>query len=163
MGIIQENMAQPDALNVQSVKESIQMPPELQDAYERVVLAGMKVMFSKETHRLMLKEIEGEGPIAERLGRGIAGLVLALVMKANYTLPPEVLVPAGLELMMQAVDFLRKTGAANVTDSEIGEAFQVFMRVLFEKFGVDSAQIEQLVNEYDNTAVDAAAQQGGAA
>ncbi len=54
-GLIQENMARPegDDLDTETIKNNIQMPPELQEAYDRVVIAGMKVMFSKESHKLI--------------------------------------------------------------------------------------------------------------
>jgi hypothetical protein len=91
-GLIQDKMARPDGdeLNVESVRENIKMPPEFQEAYERVVVAGMKVMFSKESHKLMLDEIQKEGPIGQKLGMGIAGLMLLLVKESNNTIPPQV-------------------------------------------------------------------------
>ena len=117
-GMIQKEMARPEGeeLTPEVIQQNIKMPPELQEAYERVVIAGMKVMFSKETHRIMLKEMQQPGPVAERLGRGIAGLMLLLVKESNNTMPPQVIIPAGLELMMQAVDFMRKTGMGKITN-----------------------------------------------
>lgn len=165
-GIIQNNMARPDGeeLTPEAVQQNIKMPPELQEAYERVVIAGMKVMFSKDTHRIMLKEMQKEGPIADRLGKGVAGLMLLLFKESNQTMPPQVIIPAGIELMMQAVDFMRKTGMDKITNKDIGGAMQVLMNTIFEKFGVDPNRFEQMVNQYDNRAVDAAAQKmGGAA
>lgn len=165
-GIIQNNMARPDGeeLTPEAVQQNIKMPPELQEAYERVVIAGMKVMFSKDTHRIMLKEMQKEGPMADRLGKGVAGLMLLLFKESNQTMPPQVIIPAGIELMMQAVDFMRKTGMDKITNKDIGGAMQVLMNTIFEKFGVDPNRFEQMVNQYDNRAVDAAAQQmGGAA
>lgn len=165
-GLIQQNMAQPEGedLTAEAINQNIQMPPELQEAYERVVIAGMKIMFSKESHRLMLKEMQKGGPVADRLGKSVAGLMLIMIKESNNTMPPQVIIPAGLELMMQAVDFMRQTGIQKVTNQDIGDAMQVFINTIFEKFGVDPARFEQMVNSYDNTAVDAAAQQmGGAA
>lgn len=165
-GIIQNNMARPDGeeLTPEAVQQNIKMPPELQEAYERVVIAGMKVMFSKDTHRIMLKEMQKDGPIPDRLGKGVAGLMLLLFKESNQTMPPQVIIPAGIELMMQAVDFMRKTGMEKITNKDIAGAMQVLMNTIFEKFGVDPTKFEQMVNQYDNRAVDAAAQKmGGAA
>lgn len=166
-GMIQDSMARPDGedLTPEAIQQNIKMPPELQEAYEKVVVAGMKIMFSKESHRLMLKEMQKSGPVADRLGKSIAGLMLIMIKESNNTMPPQVIIPAGLELMMQAVDFMRKTGMQKVTNKDIGDAMQIFINTIFEKFGVDPARFEQMVNSYDNTAVDAAAaqQMGGAA
>lgn len=165
-GMIQQNMARPEGkeLTLDSVKKSIKMPPELQEAYERVVIAGMKVMFSKETHRIMLKELQKQGPVGDRLGKGIAGLMLLLFKESNNTMPPQVIIPAGMELMMQAVDFMRETKTTEVTNQDIGQGVQVMIATIAEKFGVDPARLEQMINGFDNTAVDATRQQmGGAA
>lgn len=162
-GIIQQNMARPegDELNTETIKNNIKMPPELQEAYERVVIAGMKIMFSKETHRIMLKEMQRPGSVAERLGTGIAGLMLLMVKESNNTLPPPVIIPAGMELLMQAVDFLRQTNMEKITNKDIGDAIEVMISVILQKFGVAPDQLEQMINQYDNTNVDAAAPQMG--
>lgn len=165
-GMIQGEMARPEGeeLTTEAVSKNIQIPPELQEAYERVVIAGMKVMFSKETHRIMLKELQKEGPVGIRLGQGIAGLMLMLFKESNNTMPPQIIIPAGIELMMQAVDFMRKSGTAKVTNQDIGDAMEVMIATIMDKFGVPPDQLARALNQFDNRAVDAAAQQmGGAA
>ena len=163
-GMIQQNMGRPegDELTLENVKKNIKVPPELQEAYERVVIGGMKVMFSKESHQFMLKEMQGQGPVAQRLGQGIAGLMLLLFKESNETIPPEVIIPAGIELLMQAVDFVRETGMGEITNTDIGDAMEIMMRMILEKFGMKPEQFEQVFNQFDNTNVDAAAQQMGA-
>ncbi len=163
-GMIQQNMGRPegDELTLENVKKNIKVPPELQEAYERVVIGGMKVMFSKESHQFMLKEMQGQGPVAQRLGQGIAGLMLLLFKESNETIPPEVIIPAGIELLMQAVDFVRETGMGDITNKDIGDAMEIMMRMILEKFGMKPEQFEQVFNQFDNTNVDAAAQQMGA-
>lgn len=163
-GMIQQNMGRPegDELTLENVKKNIKVPPELQEAYERVVIGGMKVMFSKESHQFMLKEMQGQGPVAQRLGQGIAGLMLLLFKESNETIPPEVIIPAGIELLMQAVDFVRETGMGEITNKDIGDAMEIMMRMILEKFGMKPEQFEQVFNQFDNTNVDAAAQQMGA-
>ena len=163
-GMIQQNMGRPegDELTLENVKKNIKVPPELQEAYERVVIGGRKVMFSKESHQFMLKEMQGQGPVAQRLGQGIAGLMLLLFKESNETIPPEVIIPAGIELLMQAVDFVRETGMGEITNKDIGDALEIMMRMILEKFGMKPEQCEQVFNQFDNTNVDAAAQQMGA-
>ena len=163
-GMIQDNMAQPDGkeITLESVRDKIKMPPQLQEAYERVVLAGMKVMFSKETNKLLLDELDGEGDTAEKLGRGIAGLMLMLFKESNQTMPPAVIIPAGMELMMQAVDFVRRAGLAEVTNKDIGDAMEIFIGTVISQFGGNTQKMYQLVNNFDQTKIDAAQQQMGA-
>lgn len=163
-GIIQDKMARPEGqeLSAEAVRSNIKMPPELQNAYDRVVTAGMKIMFDKNSHQLLLKEIQGPGSTGEKLGKGIVGLMMVMFQKSNKTMPPAVMVPAGLELLMQAADFANKAGLMKVTNKDIGEGVDIMINLLLKAFGVKPQQIQQMLNQYDNRNVDAAAQQMGA-
>lgn len=151
-GLIQDNMARPegDDIDVETIKENIKMPPELQEAYERVVIAGMKVMFSKESHKLMLDELKKEGPIGQKLGMGIAGLMLLLVKESNSTIPPEVIIPAGINLLTRAADFVRKTELEKITNADIGDAMEVMISTILQKFGVEPEQMAEMLNQYSD-------------
>lgn len=151
-GLIQENMARPegDDLDTETIKNNIQMPPELQEAYDRVVIAGMKVMFSKESHKLMLDELQKKGPIGQKLGMGIAGLMLVLFKESNETIPPQVIIPAGVNLLSRAADFIRKSGIDNITNADVGDAMEIMISTILQKFGVSPEQMEQMLNQYSN-------------
>lgn len=138
-------------LSPQALQSKMQVPPDLQNAYERVVVAGMKVMFSKQTHGIMLKEIQTPGPVPERLGKGVAGLMLTLFMQSNKTMPPQVIIPAGVYLLAQAADFVEQTGLMQVSDKDIGDGIEVMISIILEKFGAQPGQIEQMLSQYDNS------------
>ena len=149
-GLIQKKMARPegDDINTETIKKNIKMPPELQEAYERVVIAGMKVMFSKESHKLMLDELQKEGPVGQKLGMGIAGLMLLLFKESNQTMPPQVIIPAGINLLSRAADFIRKSEIEKITNADIGEAMEVMISTILQKFGVGPEQMAQMLNQY---------------
>ena len=151
-GLIQDKMARPegDDLDTETIKENIKMPPELQEAYERVVIAGMKVMFSKESHKLMLDELQKEGPVGQKLGMGIAGLMLLLVKESNNTIPPEVIIPAGVNLLSRAADFIRKSEIEKITNADIGDAMEVMISTILQKFGVEPEQMAEMLNQYSD-------------
>lgn len=163
-GIIQNNMARPqgDELTPESVRKGMDIPPDMQEAFERVVLAGMKVMFSKETHKMVLKAINGQGPMGQRLGMNVAGLVLLLFKESNNTMPPQILIPAGMELLMQAADFMKKTKTGKIDNAVIGEAMQVMVDTILQKFGSSPDKIVSLVDQYETGGIDAAKQHMGA-
>ena len=151
-GLIQDKMARPDGedLDTEAIKENIKMPPELQEAYERVVIAGMKVMFSKESHKLMLDELQKEGPVGQKLGMGIAGLMLLLVKESNNTIPPEVIIPAGVNLLSRAADFIRKSEIEKITNADNGDAMEVMISTILQKFGVEPEQMAEMLNQYSD-------------
>ncbi len=127
-------------LTPEAVDAAIKMPPELQEAYQRVVIAGMKVMFDPSTHALAMKQLQGDGPISQRLGRAVAGLLATLFKESNNTMPPQVLVPAGTSLLVRAGDFLKKSGE-QITDADIGEALAVMIETVLTGFGLDPQKV----------------------
>lgn len=163
-GLIQDNMGQQEgqSLDHDAVQKDIKVPPELQEAYNKVVIAGMKVMFDPATHQMAMKAIEGDGPVGDRVGKGIAGLIATLFKKSNNTIPPQVILPATVALTMQACDFMKKTGQ-QIADKDVGEAVNTAVRTVLTMFGVDPDKMIQLANAkgYDNSAMQQQAQQMG--
>jgi len=104
----------------------------------------------------MLKEIQRPGPLGPRLGKGIAGLMTLLFNESNDTMPPAVIIPAGVNLLMEAVDFLRKTGLEKPTNAEIGEGIEIFITTILGKFGADPAKLQEALNQYSNENIPAA-------
>ena len=157
-GMIEQNMTQPvqgvpeqgTAITPESIQENIKMPPKLQNAYERVVLAGMKIMFSEKTNQMVMKQMQGQGPVSERLGMGIAGLMATLFKESNKTIPPAVIIPAGVYLLAQAADFLKKAQLENIDDKTIGDAMQIFVETSIKMFGGDSDKVYSILNGFSN-------------
>lgn len=151
-GIIEQNMApaQGQAISPEAIKENTKMPPELQNAYERVVLAGMKIMFSEKTNQLVMKQMQGEGPVSERLGIGIAGLLATLFKESNKTMPPAVIIPAGVYLLAQAADFLKQSRIENIDDKAIGDAMQIFVETTIKMFGGDTDKVYSILNGFSD-------------
>lgn len=129
-------------LNTKQYLQNMEMPPELEKPYNRVVLAGMKVMFSKDTHEMALQALQGDGPLSERIATGIAQLMGILVQQSNGTLPGEVIIPAGLNLLLQACDFIDRKGIEPIDENVIAEAMASFIAKVFE--GSD-APLEQVI------------------
>lgn len=160
-GLIQDNMARPDAesddLTPETIKKNMKIPPELQNAYDRVVLAGMKLMFSKDAQGFIQKQLAGGGPIGQKLGESVAGLMLMMFAQSNKTMPPQVIIPAGLELLSQAADFLRKSKMAPLSNKDFGDATEVMLTTILQKFGVTPEKMQQLFTQFNNQKANAAA------
>ena len=72
----------------QSVTAQLHLTPQQAQQMQRIVLAGKKVLFSKESHHLMLKELDGPGTISQKIGQGVAGLIGLLWQESKNSLPP---------------------------------------------------------------------------
>lgn len=149
-GLIQANQPAEnrDDITPEKVKEGIKIPPEFQEAYEKVVAAGMTVMFSKDSNKAAVDSIRnGQGPLAQRLGQGVAGLLGMIVKESNGTLPPQVIIPAGVELLIQAADFLRRTGLEQINNKVIGDAMDVMITAILKAADLDITKIVGFIDQ----------------
>jgi hypothetical protein len=152
-GMIQEEMAAADPMMEEAVaaeamppeqgaemmtaeqaREQMQLPDEMKDAYVRVVEAGMKVMFDPSMRESTLEFMEGPGEPAEKLGEGVAAVMATLFNESNGTMPPQIIVPAGIELLLHAAD-VAKRGGMEITQDTIGEAMGTMVEAIFRQFG----------------------------
>jgi len=137
-----------DDITPETISEGIQIPDEFKQAYEKVVAAGMQMMFSKESNKAAVDLLmKGQGPIAERLGRAIAGLMGTIVKASNNTVPPQVIIPAGVELLAQAADFLRKAGLAQVNNQVIGDAMDVMITTVLQAAKIDVQKVAGFIEQ----------------
>lgn len=112
------------------------MPKEFQGALKRVVLSGMKILFSKETHSQIFDSIrpEDEVPLEDELGAGAANLMLAMFKESNQSMPLQTVIPAGSILLARACEFINETKMAPITDETYFEAMHMFSAVMRRTF-----------------------------
>lgn len=125
-----------------ALRKKMEVPGPLGEQLDKVVLAGMKIMFDQKTHHLMAQELDRDGDTAEKLGMGVAGLMGLLMEQSQRSIPPQLLIPAGVVLMGHAADFVRKSGD-DVTDEEFGEAVEVFLDTIMGQAGIDSNKVAE--------------------
>lgn len=124
-------------IDAEKIRAKIQVPENLQEPYQRFVIAGLKVMFDEKTHQMMLDALNAEGPIGQKVGEGVAGLILLLLSKSKGQPPMEILIPAGIEFVLQAFDYAEKTGMAQPAPSDVGTAMEVMIETLLKQMGAN--------------------------
>lgn len=145
----------------QAMAESLagSIPVNFQKAFTQVIRAGNRVMFSKETHGLLLDALLADGPVAENIGNGMASLMGMLLKKSNGTMPGEVVIPAGIYLIMQGADFLEQATGEKMTPQILADAVQAFISAMVKAIGGDPAQLEAAAGDLAQQRQ--AAEQGG--
>lgn len=117
------------------------MPKQFQEAFARVVKAGMKVIFSDETHDDVIELLnKNEGDLGVGLGQQMAGLMGILVQKSNGTMPSEVIIPAGVYLLSKAAEFIEKVTGEEMAPDMVAIAMQTMIDSLLQGAGVDPNQ-----------------------
>ena len=110
---------------------------------DKIVLAGQRVMFDAKTHKMFLEQLDGPGTTAQKLGQGVAGLMGLLWQESRQSLPPELLIPAGMCLVAVAADFLRK-GGMDVSDEDVAGGIEALVTALLQAGGVDPDKMAEL-------------------
>lgn len=142
-------------LDPNQIRASMKIPPQLKEAYLRIVSAGMKVMFSDKTSGMMVQQLKSSPDMVKNLSEGIAGL-MAILFKQSKNMPQNLILPAALELLTHAMDFVAKTKMAQLTPKQIGDATQATVYAVLAKFGITQTQADQMLAQMGQKA------QGGA-
>lgn len=117
------------------------VPPDLQDAYDRIVAAGMKFMFSEETHGEVIKFLQGPQQMDVKLSSGVLFIISQIVQQAGDAMPQELIIPAGIDLLLQAAEFSEQTGQGEITVEDIASAIQQFVFAIAKGAGISSEQL----------------------
>ncbi len=92
------------------------VPKELKTAYLRVMAAGMKIMFSKETSKFMEERLENVDDVPKAVAEGIADLLLLVYNESKRTMSIPAAMLAAFSLMSQALDYAEKIGKGPLDD-----------------------------------------------
>jgi hypothetical protein len=124
------------SLTPEALQAKMHLTPQQSAQLDRIVTAGKKVMFSKDTHHLMLEQLDGPGTIGQKIGNGVAGLVALLWQESQRSIPPMLLIPAGVVLCAVVAQFLKQAGQG-ITDQDIGNAIETMTNMLLSASGTD--------------------------
>ena len=143
MGLLQTAAAQTASkITPEFIEGKLHLTEKQKPQLKRIVLGGLKVMFSKESHHLMLAELDGPGTIAEKIGKGVAGLLALLMHESTNSLPPDLLNSAGMVLVAYAAQWLNKAGTP-VSDQDIGGAIDTMTAAVLHAGGVDPSKLAE--------------------
>lgn len=131
---------------IQQIKSKLQVPQQMQQALQKIEMAGKKVMYSQETHGLVMQAMQGDGPWEMKIGKGIADLMSILFQQSNKTMPPQLIVPAAITLCCDAVEFLLDANQIG-PDFNLGDALEAAVTQTLEKFGVKPEQIQPMLEK----------------
>jgi hypothetical protein len=120
----------------------MKLPENLKEGWNRVIAAGMKFLFDKQTNSMINDYLDGEGDMPTKLGEGAAGLIAFLDKESRGAVPKELVIPAGIALMIEVVKYVQKSGD-EVTTADFAQAIQIFMEKILGVYGATPEQFEQ--------------------
>jgi len=140
---MQDAQTQGGQVDIQPIEAGIEVPPKLKPMYDKIVLSGMRIMFSKESHKLLVDQLQKEGPLAKKIADGIIGLMYLMWTESNKSIPPQLIIPAATALTLRAFDYVQKTGDPEATPQVLGQALESAIDGVMKGFGGSVDSIEQ--------------------
>lgn len=116
------------------------VPPNLKQAYDKIVTAGKKIMYSEKSAQLVKAELDRPAPIDQKLAHAAAGLILMLDKESKGTMPQDAAVLAGACLCLEMVDLVLQIGMP-VTEQDVRDALDTFVTLIMMKHGANEEQI----------------------
>jgi len=135
-------------IDVEPIIAKINVPPNLKGTFDKMVLSGMRIMFDRASHQLLLDQLDGPNPLAQKISDGIITLMYMLWTQSNKTLPPQLMVPVTVVLTLKAFDFLQQSGDKEATKEVLGETMHLATTGILDRFGAkpsDLAAMQQKV------------------
>lgn len=118
-----EKLTEPLLVQVKRDVEA-QVPKELKDAYDRVIVAGLKLMYSDQTHRYLdeyLAQTKDSKNPAQMIAHGLMKLLQILFKESQGKLSVEAAFPAITVLMCYALEDLEQRYQIDVTPKLIAD------------------------------------------
>lgn len=108
------------------------MQGEAVQKIQKILLAAKKFMYSPQTHQMFLKELAGNDPVPVKAGRAAAHVILYLFQLSKMQMNPQLVIPSGILILADIVDFIGKTEAGGPDESTQEEAVKVFMQTIMQ-------------------------------
>ena len=116
-------------------------------AYDKICLAGMKVMFSKETHGQLMQGLQQAEDKLTTAVEGVIGILGILFKESRNTMPVGPMILAGQSLLMEALDFMEQGQMIEVTPEVLGQATQHYIETILPKIGMTPQKMQAVLGK----------------
>jgi hypothetical protein len=121
------------------------IPPNLRVAVQKIVMAGLKIMYDPQTHFMMVHTIKTNADPSEAAGMGVTQLITIMYKQSKGTMPIDAIPLAAVLLVCDALDFMEKAGVCKVTPDILARATQTVIAYLMQKVGMTPQKMVQMV------------------
>ena len=137
------------AINPESFRSKMTIPPELQKMHTQAVKAGLRLMFDEGMREETLAYMDGSQTMPQKIGEGISSVVQMIAKTGNGTFPGELVIPVGVELIAHVVDVGRKAGM-DVSDADVAEGMSAFIEAILKSSGATPEQMQEMLGGMDS-------------
>ena len=103
-------------------------------AVQKVVLSGMKLLYSPSTRKMLMDGIAADAPMPQKLAMEIAGVMKLIDDRTPSGIPPQAIAPGAIMLLFDLAAFMRQAKIGNPSDEDVMAAIKVMKGLLLELF-----------------------------
>jgi hypothetical protein len=132
---------------LQQTEQAIQakVAPQMQNALQRTVTAGLSVMYSPQSHQIMVAQLTKPGDPAKNVAEGAAKLMGVLYKQSKNTMPIPIMIPAAMVLMCEGLDFLTQANGTQITPQLVAQCTQDLGHFMLVLLGVSQQQMHTVI------------------
>jgi hypothetical protein len=133
----------------EGVRKGMKLPEGMEAAYDKIIKAGLRVMFDPSTREETASFIEESGGDPAKLAEGVTAVVVALFEQSNQTMPPNLIIPAGIELSVHAAEVAANSGM-ELPKEAVAEMMAEVVQQILVKFGATPEQMQKMMSGMDS-------------
>ena len=133
---------------LETMKDKVEtkLPPALKEPVERTVLAGMKLLYSPDTHQKLVQPVydalQKNGFQPEQIANGMVNFLGTLYKASNKGMKVEAAFPAGMILLAYVLDDLEQTKGLKVTPDMLKQIGTAMAKGFVKGFGLQNADAQ---------------------
>jgi hypothetical protein len=132
---------------LQQTEQAVQgkIPQAMQLGFQRVVMAGLTLMYSAPLHQRMIAGLQSAQNPEKNAAQGAANLVGTLLNQSRGSIPIPLLAPAAIVIMCEILDFLSQAGKIQVTQQLISQCAKDTGDAVLKMLKISQGQVHQVV------------------
>ena len=117
------------------------LTPQNRADYTKIVVAGLHIALAKGPNSRAAMLLHSPDPIG-MAAKGAVALIFIMRKMSTGTMPMQAAIPAGLTLVLHALDFLDHAGVVKIAEPEIVRATTIYTNVLFQRMGITPKMLQ---------------------
>lgn len=137
-GLLQTQQAQsaPQPMPAQGEQspENAALAKQKLERVQKIGLAAQKVLYGEKTRAHFAKMIKGQDAAVEASDIAV-GIMLILIAESQMKIDPTVIIPAGVAVMGEILDYIAKVTDDPTDEGQVEDAIEMFVNKMMEAVG----------------------------
>lgn len=109
---------------------------------QKIALAAQKVMYGEKTGKEFLKTLQGDD-VVQMASKAAANVMMILIAESNLRINPELVIPAGVIVVGDILDFIEKAKGITHTEAQVEDSIEAFINQMMTAVGKSPQQAQQ--------------------